>query len=372
MTIYYVVILVLTGLGYLYTDRKKSSRNTIVYLAAAFFILTALASFRYAIGFDYFSYQTIYLTVSEWSFQELLQTHWYEPLFFLVCKFFASLGCSFPLFLLIINAFLIFVALRFIYRYSKLPWLSVFFYITLQFLAYNMNLIRQSIALAFFLLAFPYLKDRKLLPYASLIILGGLFHNSLLFFLPFYFILPLKNTPKRTGWVIGLCLAVYLLFDPLFSLFLSFLPERYQYYQNSLFWSGNSFIYVIPSLVYCILIFWFREKLPQNQTERSIYLNSALCTLIISLFITKHFILERFSIYPFSLALIAIPEILCQCQTVLVSKKNPEKTCQIFYRTILILFISFGCAYFAFAASKGFHNVYPFVSLLQKARTTPH
>ena len=60
MAVYYVTISMLTGAGYVLAQKKQSSKTTLCYLAAAFLSLTFLASFRYAIGFDYFSYREIY------------------------------------------------------------------------------------------------------------------------------------------------------------------------------------------------------------------------------------------------------------------------------------------------------------------------
>ncbi len=177
MAVYYFTISILTGLGYILSEKNILFRNNpncnvrnekkaaALCLAAAFLIFTFLASFRYAIGFDYFSYRDIYTFVSGWSFDDIFLIYPEEPLYYVTCRLFSLAGCPFPLFLLIINIFLMSVSMQFIYRFSRLPWLSAYLYITLQFLAYNMNLIRQSIATAFFMLAYPYLKNRKLLPF---------------------------------------------------------------------------------------------------------------------------------------------------------------------------------------------------------------
>lgn len=184
MAIYYLTISFLTGTGYFFTGKKQGRRAAFCYLAVSFLAFAFLASFRYGIGFDYFSYQNIYGMVSQWPFGNIFHYIWNEPAFYLACKIFSMAGCPFPVFLIFVNMFLMAVSMQFIYRFSKLPWASVYLYITLQFLAYQMNLIRQSLAVAFFMLAYPYLKERKILPYTLLVFLGGMFHNSLLFAYP--------------------------------------------------------------------------------------------------------------------------------------------------------------------------------------------
>ena len=356
MAIYFVTILGLTGFGYLTAEKKKK-----YYLAAVFVSFVFLTSFRYAIGFDYFSYRNIYQSVAEWSFRDILHFYWYEPLFFVTCKLFSLTGLSFPFFLTGIDLFLAFCAVWFIGRYSKMPWVSVYFYITLQFLAYNMNLIRQSIAICFFMFAYPFLKEKKIVPFAILIFTGGLFHNSLWFMAPFFFLLTVRFSWKTALALCASAFGAYVCFEPAFALIQPYLPNKYAAYPGSYFWYASGFEYVIPSFLYFALLCLFRGKL--SLSARSIYLNSALYNLLISLFLTKHFILERFAVYPFTFSLLAIPEILAAYQKEAALEERSVKK----YKGALSLFLLFGMGYFLFAAAKGFHNVYPYVSLLKRA-----
>lgn len=394
MAVYYVSISLLTGFGYFFTGKKQSQKQNACYLAFAFLLFSFLASFRYAIGFDYFSYRNIYHMVIPWSFQDIFLYHRSEPFYYLVCKLFSLAGCPFPVFLMFINLFLMAADMHFISRNSKIPWVSVYLYLTLQFLAYNMNLIRQSIAAAFFLLAYPYLKNRKLLPYTVLIFLGGLFHNSLWFVWPLYFVLPRKHSKPCLGFLLGAACLTYVFFDPIFRFLAPVLPARYANYQGSYFWSANGFEYILLPAVYCLLIYLFRNRI-KDQQRRSIYLNSALYQFLINLFITKHFILERFAIYPFVFSLLAIPEIIDSYRKDGLSSasetagksywldnlssasetagKSHQKTgtLALTYRRVLFLFLLFGLAWFLFAAAEGFHRVYPYVSLLDMSLSQP-
>lgn len=367
MAIYYLTISISAGLGYALTTNKKSRRNTALYLTVSMLLLIFVASCRYAIGFDYFSYRNMYEMVNGWSFGDILHIYSGEPLFFLTCKVIGSTGCPYQVFLLMVNTFLLTAAMHFIYRYSKIPWLSIYLYVTLQFLAYNMNLIRQSIATAFFLLAYPSLKNRKLLPYTILILIGGLFHNSLLFLYPLYFLLPIKQSKKSLLFLASLTTIVYIFFDPLFGLFQLLLPTKYTNYQGGFFWQANGFWYVLFPALYCVLIYLFRNRIGDSML-RAVCLNSAIYHFIISLFITKHFILERFAIYPFVFSLIGIPEIICSYQEKEKHGSKPVLT----YRRVLFLFLLFGGAYFAFAAFCGFHHVYPYVGLWDKSISSPN
>lgn len=375
MAVYYFMISILTGMGFVLTENKKNRNNTILYLAASFLILVAAASCRYAIGFDYFSYRNIYEIMSSWSFGNIFHYYWGELFYFILCKIFGMAGCPYQVFLLIVNVFLVAAVMQFIYRYSKLPWVSVYLYITLQFLAYNMNLIRQSIATAFFLLAYPYLKERKLLPFTILMLAGGLFHNSLLFMYPLYFLLPRKNTKKSLLFLALLTFLVYIFFEPLFEFLHPFLPAKYTNYQGTYFWHPSSLPYVFFPILYCLLIFFFQNRIADSFL-RTVCTNSALLHAVISLFVTKHFILERFAIYPFVFSLIAIPEIICSYQqsshNLVYTKTGQGKKPFLTYHRVLLLFLLLGGAYFIFAAFAGFHHVYPYVGLWDKSISTPN
>lgn len=365
MAIYYITIAVLTSLGYYMAEKKKTHSQTRLYLAVVWISLVFLCSFRYAIGFDYFSYRDIYEMTASMPFSDVLRNYWYEPLFFVVCKCFSLCGMPFQLLITGVSFFLLFSTLWFISRYSKAPWLSVCLYITLQFLAYHMNLMRQSIALCFFLFAYPFLKSRRLIPYSVCIFIGGLFHNSLWFVYPLYFLLLLILSKKAAACLIFTALAGYLFFEPLFCLVRPLLPEKYAIYEQTYFWNSSTWEYILPSAAYCLLIYLFRSRICDH-TDRAVYLNSALFQCLISLFITKHFILERFAIYPFAFSLIAIPDILASYQ-----QNAADQTQKLHYRQAAILFLAFSITYFLFASAKGFHHVYPYVSLLEKSRSSP-
>ncbi|MEY8392396.1 EpsG family protein [Lachnospiraceae bacterium] len=379
MIIYYVALSLVAVFGILAEKKQK----TVLYLSCSFLLLVFIASFRYAIGFDYFSYRNIYETIASWSFGDIFYIRRTEPFYFIVCKLFSLAGCPYPVFLLFINLFLMGISMWFIRRYSKLPWVSVYLFICLQFLAHDMNLLRQSFAVCFFLLAYPFLRGRKLLPFTLLILTGGLFHNSLLFLFPLYFLLPKKHSRKCLAALFLLTVVVYFFFDPLFLLIRPFLPLKYAGYLGSYYWSPNSFFYLALPLLYCLLIYLFRNRIA-DPLERTIYLNSALYNCIINLFITKHFILERFAVYPFIFALTAIPEIICsylrQNDHALCPVKdngcfahiteNGGKPILAYHRTLL-LFLAFGMAYFIFASAQGYHHVYPYVSLLDKSLSVP-
>ena len=83
--------------------------------------------------------------------------------------------------------------------------------------------------------------------------------------------------------------------------------------------------------------------------------NSMLYALLLQLFITQHFILERLSIYVSMFSLLALPAAVCApCGRI------PPRV-----RTGLL--IGGALAYFLFAAAQGFHGVYPYRGIWERA-----
>ena len=162
MWIYFLILFFITISGIavetFFSDRKNSQTFYLLFWGI---LLTLFASFRYAIGYDYFSYQRIFYKVCNLSFMEILRTYPTEFLFYFLNKLVFLLGGNYTIFLLFITTFIHVVTLWFIRKYSKIPWMSLFLYICFQFFAHNMNLLRQSIAAVFFLCAFPYLKQKN-------------------------------------------------------------------------------------------------------------------------------------------------------------------------------------------------------------------
>lgn len=365
MAIYYITLLILTGTGFILTEKKRHAKKAAAYLAGCLFSLTLLSSLRYAIGFDYFSYRSIYDMASALTLPNLLAQYWYEPLFFAVCKAFCLAGLPYEALVAAISFFVLSVAMWFLFCYAKFPWIGVYLYITLQFFAYGMNLMRQAIAVSFFLLAYPYLEKRRPLPFAALIFAGGLFHNSLWIVSPLYFMLTKKHSFKFNLFLSLLALSAYFSFDLLFACIKPLLPLKYASYQDSYFWNASTAAYLLPPAIYAVLIYLYRCRIA-CPARRAIYENSALYNFLISIFITKHFILERFAVYPFILALAAIPGILASFRDAdgVIREKRA-------YYCAMALFMAFGGAYFLFAASKGFHHVYPYISLFDKSVAVP-
>lgn len=344
MLIYILLFLFILITGLYLCLYKNTNKNRILFLILNGILLVLISSLRYDIGYDYRFYKTMFYEISKTPVLNYKK----ELGFIILNKIIFLLGGNYTTFLFIVNSFMTFVVMRFIYKYSDNICISVFLYVTLQMFAHSMNLLRQSIAAVFFLIAFKYLIERKFLNYFLIIFAGSLFHISILILIPFYYLLAIDIKPKNIIFMFTVVLFIYISFDNIFYIVSKYILKNYNHYTTSIYWQPNSIKYLIFPTLYIISSLIFKKYSNQNDLKTTILINSAFYFFCISLFITKHFIIERFSIYFCFTSIILIPEII---------NKN----------RILTLAIIFICImYFLFSANEGFHNVYPYFSIFDK------
>ena len=309
-----------------------------------------LASLRYVTGFDYRFYESAFHSIAA---SGLDGAGWSEPGYLLLNLAVSLLWNDYRAFLFVFHLLLTVLVFTWIGRYSPAPWLSVFLFITLQHFALSMNFLRQALAAAIVLWAYPFLKSRRFLPACGVVLLAACFHRTALIMLPLCVMLTLPPTKLHYGLAACSAGAAYFLMDPLIGIALSIVP-KYQHYLTEKYWQGNSFLYLLMPLGCFLFII---PLLRQTAWEQSspVLANSVFYALLLQLFITRHFILERLSIYVAMFSLLALPAAaLAPCRRV------PSAV-----RTGVL--IAAALAYFLFAASQGFRGVYPYHGVWTRA-----
>lgn len=322
------------------------------YLLAMGLACWLLASFRYVTGFDYRFYESAFQSISA---SGLGGADWSEPGYLLLNRAVSQLGGDYRIFLFVFHFLLTALVFVWIGRYSLSPWLSVFLFLTLQYFALSMNFLRQALAAAIVIWTYPFLKNGRFLPACGLVLFAACFHRTALIMLPLCVLLTLPPTKRHYGLAAFATGAAYLLMDPLLNIVVAIVP-KYQHYLTEKYWQGNSFLYVLMPLG-CLL--FAIPLLRQTAREKSspVLANSAFYAFLIQLFITRHFILERLSIYPAMFSLLALPAaVFAPCKRI-----SPK--------TRIGILILGALAYFLFAVSQGFHGVYPYHGIWERVLT---
>lgn len=165
-------------------------------------------------------------------------------------------------------------------RYCQSMILPLVFFIAFNGLLIEFNLYRNIKAIDLFLLSIPYLEKRKIVPYMLLNLLGVMFHNSALLFLPLYFVLTLRMSMAViwSGFVISnlvFLLHISIIGDIINNL--SFMQNMVAYdkimgYANRAEVNELSFGYIERTLTF-ILFYWQFKKIVSRYPAYVIFYN---------------------------------------------------------------------------------------------------
>lgn len=166
--------------------------NSYLFFAIIFFI----SCFRYGVGTDFFSYQAIFR-----------YNHPIEPLFYELIQVIKYLRGNYTVFVAIVFALSFGIKLYAFLKlaYSKGIFLCIMLFCSFYYIAYDMNAIRQGLALSLTLLACYYAYIKRPYTYYPLCIIATLIHYTAFIFIPFYLLLNLKLSKKAVIIIILFC-----------------------------------------------------------------------------------------------------------------------------------------------------------------------
>ncbi|MBQ8904077.1 MAG: EpsG family protein [Oscillospiraceae bacterium] len=322
MAVYIGLFALAVILGIPLAGRKSSKPGKIIYLSVMFVLMFLLSAFRYGMGNDYFSYIRIYDIICSTPWSEIT-TLVYEPLFTLVTKLISMISTN-PEVMYIIYSVLILAPVAYsIYRYSDNVWISVAVYLCFTFFYSSMNFIRQSIAVSILILAYGFIKQRKIIPVMIFAVAAALFHYTAIVFIPFYllsfFIKPTKKaiiiySSVSLGALITVLIMKALGANPLnlMANFMTMLTGRdYNVYIDSKWFTegfGIEYLIMPAAVLAFIMISYFLGWREKEEADTSLWF--MLFNASIWSFITFAFIVERFSLFLFIFSIFAIPSVL--------------------------------------------------------------
>ena len=400
MLVYYLNLLLILALAWPLCIHRPSRTKRAAYLCCTFAFMFFLAAARQGIGNDYFSYIDRYYTSAGRSWDELLKGSGIEIGYPLLCKLILLTGASGPAMYALMSLLCLIPVAVFIYRYSENVWLSTWLYVTLTFFYGTMNFVRQNLALSVLLLGYPLLRRRAWRPmlfYAAVVLLAASIHKSALIMLPVLLVclLPLN---RLTGGAYGaLAILFYLGSDWLVDRVTDYI---YTGYKGSIYLTyGLSPVFLIIPALILLLMLWQKKRMEQRYADAPLIINLVFYSVLIWLFITKHMILERFSLYFYIYALLLIPmavELLRPApeleRQVRESREKARQTRKssaqrrfaelsarlgrsraLYYGLIGAVLLATFC-YNAFGmhdGSNGFHGVFPYHSLIEALNRLP-
>lgn len=312
MVIYYINLLIILALAYPLCIRQPTRVKKIIYLSVTFGFMFFLASARSGIGNDYMSYIDIYNKAGAASMGELFALP-YEPGYLLLCKLLYTFGLNNVMMYVVMALLCLIPVAVFIYRYSPNIWLSTWLYVTLTFFYGTMNFVRQNIALSILLLGYPLLRKRKIwsaAAYVGVVLLACAFHKTSLIMLPILLVCYFPLNKWLGAAYAGAALILYLTSEYIVDFVTNYIYKAYKdiIYMNV----GLALHFLIVPFLILAFILLARPMMKKQYEDANLIVNMILFSALIWLFITKHMVLERFSLYVYVYVLIGVP-MACEC-----------------------------------------------------------
>lgn len=319
-----------------YGLQQNNYKNYMILCGVLIAVISALRS-PFAGSGDSYSYVIKYLGMQTYdSFQEYYDIHLSKyDLLSSEAGFYFSMWLLGHVFqngqavIIVSSLFITWATCRFIRRNSVDAALSLTIYVCLTLFTFNLNGMRQAIAMSICLFAYEKAKQRELIKFVLLVVLAMLFHKTAMCFLPVFFLPKLKNSMGYwLFYVIGLILCL-LFVDRIIAGYYEISGEDYS--NNSVSSSGG--LFVILLYVGAIALTLYRPIILDDATSRTaLFAVLASFVAYLARFVGST-ILERVSYYYYYFMLLLIPAAIQQLQ-------GKE------YKIIKILFIA--CAFFLF------------------------
>ena len=191
--IYYFVLILLAFFSLYHLSKLDRNENRFLRLVS-FLMFIIIGGLRYDVGTDWTQYEVTFNSLE--SAADIFKAR--EEKLFVIFMYFTKKNInSYSFFILSF----FFVAFYFKYKifkkYSTDIFLSLIVYFFTLFLIYDLNGIRQGMALAFVFLSIPLILQKKLFLFSIIILIGSLFHITVLIFFAFYWISNLKISKEK-------------------------------------------------------------------------------------------------------------------------------------------------------------------------------
>lgn len=300
MIVYIFLVLILILAHILTSSNKKQSNFLFCCIVGIIIILQGLRSF--SVGVDLQSYELYFLYNSQLNVIEIIKIYKTECLFYIVNRLIFLLGGNFRL-VLFVTSIIIFVPLALVIKkYSKMPYISLLLFVLLGFFAFSLSGLRQTTAIGFTLIAFIFIKEKKIIPFISFVSIATLFHNSAIVFFISYPIYYFKLTKNNIIWLIFLAIPFFIFRKQIVTNLGKLYNDSYQLVETKAY---NFLLMLIAFFSVSILILIKNDK-----KETYGLINLLFGSVVIQFFVGYSQVVMRFNYYYIIYLILLIPELI--------------------------------------------------------------
>lgn len=267
-----IVIFIIITLGVLFSlhnDKDNYEQKRKRYILLVVIILILQSGLRnWAVGSDTYQYYLRFEAISHESWESIISriVNWQgkEPFYGLFQKIFQYFTNSYQLYLCLVAVIFMSSLGNFIRKnttHISHAILAFVIYMGYYYGFFSITGIRQTLATAFILWSFEYIKQRKLIPFTFFVLIASLFHITALVFLPLYLIAEMK----RTKLIFGIALIGFplvMLYKNELAIFFVFtfgMEERFGVYAEQ-YYRGGSFILTSFHILLAVVALFIMKK----------------------------------------------------------------------------------------------------------------
>lgn len=344
MLIYILLVLLIIILPIFKISKKKYC----IIIGVAMTLIVGFRDINLGMNDTSLIYLPIFSELSKLSISEsfnFIKNSNIEVVFYMLTRFYLIITNNYRIYLIILAMPLNFFVSRFIYKYSKIPFLSFIIFFSLNYFAMEFTLLKHCIALSILILSYDYIVKKDFKRFVLVVILAAFFHRTAIIFLIVY---PLGNL--KTGYknisaiVISLFASVAIGKDILNVLILAININHYTKYINA---DSNTLTFFFLNLfIYLFVIIFFKKYKKENEYNR--LMNIFTIGICISTFATTIGESLRMSTYFTIYSLILLPNAI----NVITQRVNKD---------IIIILLSFLLIMYFFLFTMNNNMIYPYI-----------
>ncbi|HHC4763078.1 TPA: EpsG family protein [Escherichia albertii] len=323
MIVYLVFLFTVSGLCFFRIKLCATGKYIYPFAFWGWLAIIIFAGLRYGIGTDYYSYESIFLSLNKGGeYNDSLEIG-----FKFLASFFSSTKYGFYCFIFVTSAITNILFLASLYREGKFlsENLKVFgvllFFLTSTYF-WPFNGIRQGVACAFVAYSLRYIFERRLVCFIICILLASTFHKSALIVISFYFLYSIKVPSLFYFFIVIISIVIHQvgIVSSFSSLILPYLGEKYaRYIYNPLDFGGTGLgVYVYVMLFF--MLWAFRNVLVIVKKTKQIdvlkRIDFLLCIyaigVVFRVFALENLIFVRFAYYFTIFDMFFIPLLISQ------------------------------------------------------------
>lgn len=287
--------------------KNKSLLITII-IGIQLFILSAFRDG--SVGADTYTYiDRFYIIIfhgweSLYNLREIID---FEIGFIVYNKIVGSIVPNDRLLLIVTSAIIIFSVAKYIYKDSKIAWLSFFIFITFGFWGMTLNTLRQSIAIAILLPSIKYIINKQFVKFCLIVLIATLFHISAISFLIMYPLSKIKISKFYVGLIFAGGIFIYLYAKNIISILLD-LFDYHQHYDRIGEGTGAGMLILLITILFVALL--YRKSGLNKINNYDLYIHFLVVAIFLNILALEFNLAGRamqyFSIY----TIILIPNII--------------------------------------------------------------